>query len=74
VFTNIFFIATAITLQHLGPTLVVVILLMLAWSLTGIVYYLRQKSRTSIIQTNTGNEMIKSHKILTLVSDPVEAD
>lgn len=76
VFTNILFIGTAFTLRNLGPTLVIVILLILAGTLTGIVYYLRQKrtSKNSILETATDNEMIKSHKVLSLVSDPVEAD
>jgi UDP-N-acetylmuramyl pentapeptide phosphotransferase/UDP-N-acetylglucosamine-1-phosphate transferase len=75
VFTNILFIGLALSLRNLGPTFVVLILLALAWSLTGIVYYLRQKRLATVLDTATPeNEMIKSHKVLSLVSDTVEAD
>lgn len=75
VLTNILFIGLAFTLRNLGPTLVIVILLLLAWSLTGIVFYLRQKSRAGILESKAQEaEMIKPRKILSLMSDPVEAD
>ncbi|MEJ7627781.1 MAG: MraY family glycosyltransferase [Ferruginibacter sp.] len=76
VFTNIMFVALAFSLRHLGPTLVVVIMLILAWTLTGIVFYLRQKriNKNSILDSGRQKEVVKSHKVLTLVQDPVEAD
>lgn len=77
VFTNVLFIALAVTLRNLGTTNIIFILLILAWSLTGIVFYLRQKKfNKSIIleEARTDSDMIKSHKIISLAPDPVEAD
>ncbi len=76
VFTNMLFIALAFTLRNLGPTIVLGILLALAWTLTGIIFYLRQKrtSKNSIIESSSEKQMIKTHKVLSMVSDPVEAD
>ena len=76
VFTNTLFIAIAFTLRNLGPTLVILVLLSLAWTMTGLVYYFRQKkiNKTSILENATEGEMIKSHKVLSLVSDAVEVD
>jgi len=76
VFTNIMFVALAFSLRNLGPTLVVVIMLILAWTLTGIVFYLRQKriNKNTILDSGRQKEVVKSRKVLTLVQDPVEAD
>lgn len=76
VFTNIIFIGLALALRNLGPTVVVVVLLILAWTLTGTVFYMRQKktARNPILEAAGEKEMIKSHKVLTLVTDPVEAN
>ncbi|MFT3908901.1 MAG: MraY family glycosyltransferase [Ferruginibacter sp.] len=72
---NIFFIAIAFGLRSLGTTTVVGILLLTAFSLIGLVYYIRQKRKSIVItKTSSEKELIKSHKILTLVSDTVEVD
>ncbi|MBS1744171.1 MAG: undecaprenyl/decaprenyl-phosphate alpha-N-acetylglucosaminyl 1-phosphate transferase [Bacteroidetes bacterium] len=74
VFANIIFIAMAFGLRSLGTTTVMGILLATAFSFIGIIYYLRQKSRSGRLQKTPETEVIKSHKILTLVSDTVEVD
>lgn len=77
VLTNVLFIALAVTLRNLGTTYIIFILLLLAWALTGIVYYLRQKKFNKSImleETRTDGGMIKSHKIISLAPDAVEAD
>ncbi|MEO7523321.1 MAG: MraY family glycosyltransferase [Ferruginibacter sp.] len=72
---NILFIALAFSLRSLGTTSVVGILLLTAFSLIGLVYYVRQKTKSIIItKSPSEKELIKSHKILTLVSDTVEVD
>lgn len=73
--TNIIFIGLAYTLKDLGATLVIVIMLLMAWMLTGIVFYLRQKKQAGILASKSSEtEIIKPRKILTLMSDPVEAE
>jgi UDP-N-acetylmuramyl pentapeptide phosphotransferase/UDP-N-acetylglucosamine-1-phosphate transferase len=71
---NILFIALAIVLRNLGTTTVMGILLLTALSFTGLIYLLRQKKRAVKVENNPEKELIKSHKILTLVSDTVEVD
>lgn len=71
---NILFIAIAFSLRHLGTTTVMGILFLTALSFTGLIYYLRQKNKTMHVEKAQETEMIKSHKILTLVSDTVEVD
>ncbi len=74
VFVNIVFIALAFGLRNLGTTPVTVILMLTGSAFIGIVYYMRQKSKSTTVSKNTEKELIKSHKILTLVSDSVEVD
>ena len=74
VFINIFFIALAFSIQHLGTTIVLGILLASAFTLTGIVYFLRQRHKSARAESLQGKEMVKSHKIFTLVSEPVEME
>ena len=71
---NILFIGIAFGLRHLGTTTVMGILLLTALSFTGLIYYLRQKNKAVMIEKTPEKELIKSHKILTLVSDTVEVD
>lgn len=71
---NILFIVLAILLRNTGTTTVMGVLLLTACAFIGIVYYLRQKGKSSAISNAAEKEVIKSHKILTLVSDRVEVD
>lgn len=75
--TNILLIALAVSLRHLGTTTIVLILLALSWTLTGIVFYLRQKklNRSIILEeARSESDMIKSHKIISLAPETVEVD
>jgi UDP-N-acetylmuramyl pentapeptide phosphotransferase/UDP-N-acetylglucosamine-1-phosphate transferase len=74
VFVNIVFIGMAFGLRSLGTTSVMGILLLTAIAFIGLIYFLRQKSKSIVIQKSSEKEVIKSHKILTLVSDTVEVD
>ncbi len=74
VFVNIIFIAMAFSLKSLGTSTVVAILMLTAFAFIGIIYFLRQKTKSVVIQKSAEKELIKSHKILTLVSDTVEVD
>ncbi len=71
---NMLFIGMAFGFRHLGTTIVMGILLLTALSFTGLIYYLRQKSKSIVLDKPAETELIKSHKILTLVSDTVEVD
>lgn len=72
-FSNLLFIGLAYFLRNLGTTIVIAILLTLGWSLTAVVYYLRQK-RKSGTKESTGQTVMQSRKMLSFASDPVEAE
>ena len=71
---NIVLIAMAFSLRSLGTSTVVAILMLTAFAFIGIIYFFRQKTKSVVVQKSTDKELIKSHKILTLVSDTVEVD
>lgn len=71
---NILFIAMAVGLRHLGTTAVVALLLLSAMSLVSIVYFFRQKTKTIRLEKKSEKEIIKQPKIITLVSDTMEAE
>jgi UDP-N-acetylmuramyl pentapeptide phosphotransferase/UDP-N-acetylglucosamine-1-phosphate transferase len=70
---NILFIALAYFLQSIGTTLVVMSLTATAVIFVGIVYYRRPKPKLETIEA-TEEQIIKSHKILTLATERVEQD
>jgi UDP-GlcNAc:undecaprenyl-phosphate/decaprenyl-phosphate GlcNAc-1-phosphate transferase len=75
---NIVFIALAYFLRHLGTTTLLGILLVSAFIFIGVIYYSRPKNR--VITKNNRNSsipstsIIKSHKILSLAPESVEAE
>lgn len=72
---NIAFIAMAFFLRNLGTTTVIGILLVSAFIFISVIYYSRPKSKQQLVEKNISNaEVIKSHKILKLASEPVEAE
>ncbi|HNU88084.1 MAG TPA: MraY family glycosyltransferase [Ferruginibacter sp.] len=72
---NIAFIAMAFFLRNLGTTTVIGILLVSAFIFISVIYYSRPKSKQQLVEENISNaEVIKSHKILKLASEPVEAE
>ncbi len=73
---NICFIAMAYFLRHLGSTIVIGILLAFAFIFIAAIYYSRprKKSAAPIKQSKGDGEIIKSHKILTLAPEPIEAE
>lgn len=72
--TNITFIAMAFFLRHFGTTPVVSILLLSALVFTGVIYFSRTKIKNEENENISSAGIIKSHKILTLSTEPVEAD
>ncbi|MEX0636149.1 MAG: MraY family glycosyltransferase [Ferruginibacter sp.] len=70
---NIAFIALAISLKDLGPTVVIGILMLGAVSVISFVYHLRQKRIHTFIEHKESKELIKRHKIINLVTESVEA-
>jgi UDP-GlcNAc:undecaprenyl-phosphate GlcNAc-1-phosphate transferase len=74
VLANMVFIALAYALRGLGPTVVIGILLVVAGSIIGFVFYLRQKRRQTFVEHKESQELIKRHKILSLVPESVESE
>ena len=73
---NILFIALAITLRNLGTTYLMGILLISGMAATSLVYNIRQKKRKKVVEVEQTRaaELIKTHKILSMVSETVEVD
>ena len=74
---NIGFILIAFLFRGMGTTAVIFILILTATCITGILYYLRSRTRNIYINNTSSSsetELITSHKILGLVSEPVEMD
>lgn len=67
---NIIFIALAYMLRSQGTTMVIAALALAALLLITVIYYSRPKSK--IYTISAGKEILKSHKILTLVRDTAE--
>lgn len=74
VITNMAFIALAFFLRHMGTTTVLGILLLSAFVFIGVIYFSRPKSKTAVNENIANAGIIKSHKILSLVSEAVEAE
>ena len=71
---NITFIAMAFFLRNLGTTTVLGILLLSAFIFIGIIYYSRPKNKNAVNESIANAGILKSHKILNLASEAVEAD
>lgn len=71
---NIGFIALAYFLRHLGPTIVIGILLASAFIFIAVIFYSRPKPIITTGPVTEEEDIIKSHKILTLASETVEAE
>ncbi len=71
---NITFISLAFFLRHLGTTTVLGILLVSAFIFIGIIYYSRPKNKNVADKNVEKADIIKSHKILKLAGEAVEAD
>ncbi|MBL0181404.1 MAG: undecaprenyl/decaprenyl-phosphate alpha-N-acetylglucosaminyl 1-phosphate transferase [Chitinophagaceae bacterium] len=71
---NMAFIAMAFFLRNLGTTTVIGILLVSAFIFIGAIYYSRPKNKSLVNENISSAEVIKSHKILKLASEAVEAE
>lgn len=71
---NMVFIGMAFFLRNLGTTTVLGILLVSAFVFIGIIYYSRPKHKKAGEETISNTEIIKSHKILKLSTEAVEAE
>jgi hypothetical protein len=72
---NIAFIIMAFSLQFLGTTLLIGILLFTAILLISIIYYLKQnKARIPSEKIYKEKELLTSHKLLNLMPDHIEAE
>ncbi|HQW84885.1 MAG TPA: MraY family glycosyltransferase [Ferruginibacter sp.] len=71
---NIIFICTAFFLRNLGTTSVLGILLCSAFIFIGAIYYNRPKNKNAVIKNVESTDILKSHKLLKLAGEPVEAD
>ncbi|MBS1753780.1 MAG: undecaprenyl/decaprenyl-phosphate alpha-N-acetylglucosaminyl 1-phosphate transferase [Ferruginibacter sp.] len=71
---NILFICLAFFLRHLGTTTVIGILLCSAFVFIGAIYYNRPKNRNVANMKVENADIIKTHKLLKLAGEPVEAE
>ena len=73
--TNISFIVLAFFLRNLGTTMVIGILMSMAFSLIALIYYRRNRVKFPIItKLRREPKIIPSHKILTLTPETVDLD
>lgn len=73
--TNVAFIVLAFFLRHLGTTVLIGILMSIAFTLIGIIYNQRMKIKfPATAKLPLEHKIIKSHKILTLTPKAVEVD
>lgn len=69
------FIAIAFLMRQMDTTVIIGVLLFASFSLTGLIYRLRQKTRGHYISSTSDKEIIKSHKIIAFATEqPVEAE
>jgi UDP-GlcNAc:undecaprenyl-phosphate/decaprenyl-phosphate GlcNAc-1-phosphate transferase len=71
---TILFVVTALVLRNLGTTLLLGILLTMAFAFIGIVYYRRQKIKQPAKKVVEETEMRTSHKIYALTAEPAQVD
>ena len=71
---NIGFITLAYFLRHMGTTTVLCILMLTAFVFVGVIYFSRAKTKAAMNERIANAGIIKSHKILSLASEAVEAD
>jgi UDP-GlcNAc:undecaprenyl-phosphate/decaprenyl-phosphate GlcNAc-1-phosphate transferase len=68
------FVATALLLRNLGTTLLLGVLLTMAFALIGIIYYRRQKIKQPVKKVVQETEVRTSHKIYNLAHEPAQVD
>lgn len=72
---NVTLIVAAYFLRHLGTNVLIGLLLLAAFSLTSMLYYLRHRSKQMATpQPKMAEPILKARKILTLVPETIEAD
>lgn len=72
---NLGFVALAYSLRNMGPTIVVGILLAVAFSLTSLLYYLRNRAKQAHQPVKQAEvEIIKRHKVLGMVPESLEVE
>jgi len=74
VLVNITFISMAFFMRSLGTTTVLGILLLSAFVFIGIIYYSRPKNKNTVPKKVEKAGIIKTHKLLKLAGEAVEAD
>ena len=73
--TNIAFIALAFLLRNMGTTMLIGILMSIAFSLIAIIYYRRNRIKyPRVAKVHREQKIIPSHKILSLAPETVELD
>jgi UDP-GlcNAc:undecaprenyl-phosphate/decaprenyl-phosphate GlcNAc-1-phosphate transferase len=71
---TILFVGTALFLRNLGTTLLLGILLTMAFAFTGFIYYRRQKIKQPAKKVVEETEMRTSHKIYGFAPEPAQVD
>ena len=72
--TTLFFIATAVLLRNFDTTLIIFILMGMAISFIGVIYYFRQKLARPFKEEASEKNIHSSHKILSFAREPVEME
>ncbi|MEJ7609814.1 MAG: MraY family glycosyltransferase [Ferruginibacter sp.] len=71
---TLLFISSAFLMRNIGCTLIIFILMAMAISFIGVIYYLRQRIKVPYKEEMVENKIRASHKILSFAREPVEMD
>jgi UDP-GlcNAc:undecaprenyl-phosphate/decaprenyl-phosphate GlcNAc-1-phosphate transferase len=74
VITSLFFIVVAYFGRNLDTTLLIGILLTMAFSLIGVIYYFRQKVKAPIKKSLKVEETVTTHKVYGYVQEPLSVE
>ncbi len=71
---TILFVITAFALRNIDTTAIIFILMAMAFSFIGAIYYFRQKVKASYREEKMEKKLRASHKVLSFAQEPVEMD
>ena len=71
---TLLFIGTAFMIRNIGCTLIIFILMAMALSFIGVIYYFRQRMKVQYKDEIVENAIRGSHKILSFAREPIEMD
>jgi UDP-GlcNAc:undecaprenyl-phosphate/decaprenyl-phosphate GlcNAc-1-phosphate transferase len=74
VITSLFFIVVAYFGKNLDTTLLIGILLTMAFSLIGVIYYFRQKAKAPLKKSIAAEETVTTHKVYGYAQEPLSVE